>query len=400
MQIKLSVIIPVYNIEKYIGECIDSVINQNYTNIEIILVDDGSTDKSGIICDQYGKIDSRIRVIHKNNGGLVSARKAGLNLARGEYVAYVDGDDWIGKEWFEKAMDYVMKYRPEMVLRTGYTKSYDNVRIEVNYESEDRYIEGKELQQEIIQYFINTNKRTNRSMPTGIWSYIFSSEVLRDAQFKVRDTICVMEDIAVLQNIVFDVKTMMIVNTMDYYYRQRSDSIMHERNSRDYSGLVELLDGFKATAIRHPELERLILGKAYFCIVTGVMFIIKDYKIFEKLFALKGKKKIAIYGAGVLGNGIVKAMQACGDYEIVAWYDKRLAGERRWGIEIQSVNNIKNNYDVILIAVNRVNMNLYSSIKEQLLGQGVKEEKMTEYSIETLSEKDVLKIISDIQLLE
>ncbi len=93
--ILVSIVVPVYNVEKYVGECIDSLICQNYKKLEIILVDDGSSDKSGEICDCYAKKDDRIIVIHKDNGGLSSSREAGISIATGDYIMLVDGDDWI-----------------------------------------------------------------------------------------------------------------------------------------------------------------------------------------------------------------------------------------------------------------------------------------------------------------
>ena len=95
----LSVIVPVYNIELYIGQCLESIIRQTYRDIEIIAVDDGSTDRSGRICDLYASKDARIKVIHKENRGLVSARKAGLDASSGAYIANVDGDDWLEKDY-------------------------------------------------------------------------------------------------------------------------------------------------------------------------------------------------------------------------------------------------------------------------------------------------------------
>ena len=93
--ITFSIIVPVYNVEKYLNQCIESIINQTYTNFEIILVDDGSSDRSGEICDQYVQTNTRIKVIHKQNGGLSSARNAGMQLAEGEYILFIDSDDWI-----------------------------------------------------------------------------------------------------------------------------------------------------------------------------------------------------------------------------------------------------------------------------------------------------------------
>lgn len=98
---KISVIIPIYNVEKYLKDCINSVINQTYKNLEIILVDDGATDSSGIICDNYAQKDDRIKVIHKKNGGLSSARNEGMKIATGELISFVDGDDYIASDFYE-----------------------------------------------------------------------------------------------------------------------------------------------------------------------------------------------------------------------------------------------------------------------------------------------------------
>ena len=99
MENKVSVIIPVYKVEKYLEKCIDSVINQSYSNLEIILVDDGSPDNCGKICDKYAKKDNRIRVIHKTNGGLSDARNNGIKIATGNYIAFIDSDDYVTEDY-------------------------------------------------------------------------------------------------------------------------------------------------------------------------------------------------------------------------------------------------------------------------------------------------------------
>ena len=98
----LSIVVPAYNVEEYLPQCVDSILRQTFTDFELLLVDDGSKDSTGRLCDEYAGKDRRIRVIHKENGGLVSARKAGLSEALGTYVAYVDGDDWIAECMMEK----------------------------------------------------------------------------------------------------------------------------------------------------------------------------------------------------------------------------------------------------------------------------------------------------------
>lgn len=114
----LSIIIPVYNTEKYLEKCVDSVLTQTYTDFEIILVDDGSKDKSSIICDKYSSKDARVRVVHKTNGGVSSARNTGLDICRGEYVMFVDSDDWLDPDFCEKLMS---KAEGADLVAGGYT---------------------------------------------------------------------------------------------------------------------------------------------------------------------------------------------------------------------------------------------------------------------------------------
>lgn len=126
----ISIIVPVYNVEKYLKECIDSVISQTYKNLEIILVDDGSTDKSGEICDEYSKKDSRIKVIHKENGGLSDARNVALDIAKGEYIGFVDSDDYVEKDMFETLYKLAEEHNTE-ISSISFYKTLENEIIDV-----------------------------------------------------------------------------------------------------------------------------------------------------------------------------------------------------------------------------------------------------------------------------
>lgn len=110
----VSVIVPVYNTEKYLRKCVDSIIGQTYKNLEIILVDDGSPDSSGHICDEYAQRDERVQVIHKENGGLSDARNTGIKVARGEYLGFVDSDDWIEPQMYQKLIENSIKFNAEI----------------------------------------------------------------------------------------------------------------------------------------------------------------------------------------------------------------------------------------------------------------------------------------------
>lgn len=119
----LSVIVPVYNVENYLSRCVDSILNQTYPHMEVILVDDGATDTSGMICDGYAEKDSRVKVIHKENGGLSSARNAGLDICQGEYVAFVDSDDWIEADAYEKMLALAKEMDVKLVCAGRYDVS-------------------------------------------------------------------------------------------------------------------------------------------------------------------------------------------------------------------------------------------------------------------------------------
>ena len=121
----ISIIVPIYNIDNYVEQCILSLINQTYRNIEIILVNDGSEDKSGIICEKYAKIDNRIKLINKKNEGLIKARKAGILAATGELISYVDGDDWVSSLMYEKLYRHYQVSSADVII-AGHVEAWSN----------------------------------------------------------------------------------------------------------------------------------------------------------------------------------------------------------------------------------------------------------------------------------
>ena len=126
---RFSIIVPVYNVEKYLSKCIQSLIDQDYNDYEILLIDDGSTDKSGIICEQYAKKYENIYVFHKKNGGLSDARNYGLQKALGDYILFVDSDDWIKKDILKEFSDIIENNKAVDVIETRFIEVYKNEEI-------------------------------------------------------------------------------------------------------------------------------------------------------------------------------------------------------------------------------------------------------------------------------
>ena len=149
----ISIIVPIYNVELYLRRCVYSLITQTYKKIEIILVDDGSPDRCGEICDEYAKADSRVRVIHKTNGGLSSARNAALDIATGDYIMFVDSDDWIESNCCEELVKKIMEYNADIVA-FGLNYVYDSGKI-VKSLSGLTGLADKEMCMEYLIYNVN-----------------------------------------------------------------------------------------------------------------------------------------------------------------------------------------------------------------------------------------------------
>lgn len=150
-ELLISVIIPVYKVEKYLNQCVDSVLNQTYRNLEIILVDDGSPDRCPEICDEYAMKDKRVQVIHKENGGLSSARKTGMSRVTGNYVMFVDGDDWIDRETVEKCVFETKKDSELGCILFSYMKETTNSSIPMHIMDETIYLESNEVENKIYR---------------------------------------------------------------------------------------------------------------------------------------------------------------------------------------------------------------------------------------------------------
>lgn len=159
MMLEFSLIVPIYNVEKYLPDCIESILRQTYQDFELILVDDGATDHCPQICDEYAQKDSRVKVIHKKNGGLVSARNAGISAAAGEYVCYVDGDDMISNRLLETVYNKGIKEYQSDIVIYGIKKLLCDHEELVTQKLRPGFYSKKELEEEICPYIMYDNRR-------------------------------------------------------------------------------------------------------------------------------------------------------------------------------------------------------------------------------------------------
>lgn len=214
---KVSIIIPIYNISEYIEECIISLCKQTYKKIEIILIDDGSTDNSGKICDEFEKKDKRIVVIHKENGGISDARNRGLDICTGEYIFFLDGDDYVEPNIIEILVSLLEKNSADIsvVLKVGH-----------HCITEELVIGNSE---KMYQYLLDKSA-------VEMWGKLYKNKLFKDVRFPIGK---IHEDAYVLPTVIFNAKKIVVYNKGFYHYRQRENSIMGELRKGNVKGLIE-----------------------------------------------------------------------------------------------------------------------------------------------------------------
>ena len=224
----LSIIVPVYNVCAFLEQCIDSILAQTFTDYELILVDDGSTDGSGEICDRYARLDGRIKVIHKENGGVVSARKAGIKAASGAYAGYVDGDDWIDPHMYEKMVHYMQKYDCDLIMcdvaneNKSLPFSSGSTRVDI----EDGYYDLQRLKEKILPNMIYAGEFFKFGIYPVIWNKLYRREKLITHQMAIDDTIRTGEDAACVYPYIFHSESMYFMKNMTLYHYRHSQHQM------------------------------------------------------------------------------------------------------------------------------------------------------------------------------
>jgi glycosyltransferase involved in cell wall biosynthesis len=209
----ISVIVPVYNVEQYLEECVKSIQNQTYKNLEIILVDDGTKDNSGKMCDEFAKTDSRIKVIHKANGGLSDARNFGIDASNGKYIQFIDSDDYIDLDMLELLYNNLKKHNADISMCSNYVLTENNCRLKGTGGFEV-YTREEALKEILL----------DKKVRFYAWNKMFARKLFDEIRFpKGR----VFEDILTIPRLFEKAEKVVLDDVPKYYYRQRNDSILH-----------------------------------------------------------------------------------------------------------------------------------------------------------------------------
>lgn len=370
---KISIIVPMYNSESTIGKCIESILQQTLSELEVILVNDGSTDNTLDICKKYSKIDSRIVVVSQENKGLISARKRGVEISSADLIGFVDSDDWIEKDMYENLYEIYNNYHVD-VVSSGIFRDY----IEEQYTNEvlDNFEQGyyENINKTVYPYMLWNKKINDFGIYCTLVNKLFKREILKTVYDNIDERVFYGEDCLTFFSYMMRCKKVYILNKSYYHYVINHNSMCSKTDDRLLTNTYYLYKGLEKAFLGYGELTyRLLEQLKYYIVSVESHTLMKLYNL--SLMSLmnarfgtldiKGKNVI-LYGAGgssrVLYNHLIEDCECI----VVAWVDKYPDGKDMLCLhKIESRNIIKDlEYDYIVISV--ISEELYISIKKEL----------------------------------
>lgn len=386
----ISIIIPIYNVKAYLCKCIDSVINQIYTNLEIILVDDGSTDGCAKICDDFARRDSRVKVVHKVHGGVTSARKAGAEMATGEYILSVDSDDWIESHWISKLEGHLHPEKPDILFAQGFIRDYPHYQKRERFLPYCGYFKGNLIERQLLPHIIRNGDFCNQGLHLAHWQSMVKRDLYLNVEMKMLNEINLHEDVCALLLMIDQSNTIKVVRAGGYHYVHREGSIIdtYSKNTISIEYLKKVYE-FVSENITNTERKSGILCNLNLLSFVGGMFggcnmlQRKDCNHLIPYPQVTKGSRVVIYGAGRVGRSVLNAL---GDkYTLVAIADSNKFGEKIENEVIIGIDEIQYcEYDYIVVAV--LYAWLANEIREQLVENGVPYEKIAIMQTDDITE--------------
>lgn len=353
---KLAVIVPVYNMELYLRECIESICAQTYTDLQIILVDDGSTDKSGVICDEYVQKDERITVIHQENQGKLQARYSGLTACACEYVTFVDADDWIDANTYELADEY-MRRGIDVIVFGKILEKGDKGRTfpESNYEFGE--YSRVDIEKKIYPSIVWDFHKNKIGITQSLCDKIFKRDFVIKSYGLVKELseLNYAEDSLILYPLMQWVDSMYILEDNPYHYRKASDDILvyvsrDDFFSKLYKWYEHLVKNVKLIPEARKQIDYLYISLAETrkeC--YGDIASVSEYMFPFQM--VPAGSKIILWGAGKVGKIYHEQIDRLSYCEITAWVDKNYREYSQLGVQDIDIVNDGLDYDYIVVAI-------------------------------------------------
>ncbi len=354
----ISIIVPVYNCKRYLPRCIESICGQTYRALEILLVDDGSTDGSGSICEAYAKKDPRIRVVHKENGGAVRARKEGFKLASGKYIAFADGDDWLEPHMLERLHGILTGQDVEIAMCGRYEETGRCARAVRHGIAPGRYDKEAMIRQVYPRMIVNRRFFEWGLFP-GLWDKLFKRECLEKFLLAVDERLTMGDDAACVYPALLQAKSIYILEECLYHYRQSPASMVKRAEEADrererfavlYQTVLGQLERDKDIYDLRGQWREYLL----FLMVPRADALLKGMGELPYLFPFPGigrGSRVIIYGMGTYGQRLHAYLRRSGFCEVVAAADRGYEELSLQGIEVIAPARIAaHTFDAIAIA--------------------------------------------------
>ncbi len=361
----VSILIPVYNIKDYIGKCVESIIQQNYTNIEIIVVDDGSTDGSGEICRQFASQDSRIIYVYQENKGSVGARKTGLVHAKGKYIVFVDGDDYAERDYVEKLYELINENDVDFV----HSNYMINGRNQKFIKQVHLYKEGDlnpDLRIELLRDYVFGWDAEKEIMDCNLYGCIYKTDVIYDCFMELPDSQQYGEDLICLCHLIMKCRSMMLIPDAYYHYVIREKSLNHPRKFLTalsdkvslYEEIERTLRKYKIYSVLSDKCEIFFARRIFgdFSLLSSKEFQVKEKYVCEFIDLLLDRR-IVLYGAGIVGQNIYEQLTNYESIEIVGWMDRNYRNIHSPYMDISDPALISAlEFDCVIVAVQKGNL--------------------------------------------
>lgn len=324
----VSIIIPIYKVEKYLKRCVESVLEQTLSDLEIILVDDGSPDQCPEICDDYAKLDIRIKVIHKENGGLSSARNAGMRIATGKYIFFLDSDDWLEKDGMQILYETAEKYQVDFVryraIRTGWPGMEENAPciVEDVRELQEGLYDKKRIINEIYPRLLATPQLTMGAI-VGAWGSLYRTDFLRKNQLSFYEEVKFSEDLIFSANVVRAANSFYFIDTPSvYHYFYNPNSISKSFREGRWDSCKSLIHYCEKDFANDTtyDFKRELYYLRWFCIMLALN---------ERKY-LKGYSEKREYCKKLLNDPVIRRTKLRLSYFNITWKQKVVMILVRW----------------------------------------------------------------------
>lgn len=375
-KIKISIIIPAYNAEDSLMKCINSILLQTYNNLQIIVIDDGSTDNTFNLSESLALKDNRIEVYHTENKGSVAARKFGLELSQGEYIGFVDSDDYIESNMFYALLELMVKHDLDFI-HSGYIEEHENKKSIIS-NFEELLVESDDIASKIkfiAKYVLSEDEK--HSITPSIWSKLFKAEFIKKCFLPLSDEQQYGEDFLCLCKCILESNRFMLYKKTMYHYVVKESSLSHVdyntymfREIGLWYHLIKLIEDYHCANSLKQELYYFLKRRMIHVLKKDTFLRVPIIKYYFKNINLIVDKSIIIFGAGCVGQDYYKQFSQYRRCNIVAWVDTNWNKYQLEYADVLGIDCITTLIcDLIIIAV--YNKEIARRIKANLIDMGI-----------------------------